>query len=320
MASAGTAPVQGVCGPFPAAELGFTLMHEHVLVANWAMRRCFPGYVDEDWLVRHATQELVAARERGVSSMVDLTPINLGRDIRLIRRVAEASGVRIVAATGFYWTEEPWMEAWETEQLAAYLIRDLEEGIEDTDVKAGVIKCATDRLGVTPLNEKLLRVAALAHRRTGALLSTHSSVQNRSGLAQQDVFEREGVDLTRVVIGHCGDTEDVAYLETLLRRGSTLGMDRFGVDIILPTKQRVDTIAELCRRGWARQLVLSHDAACHIDWFPRDMIRRTVPNWNYRHIPDDVIPALRERGVSEEDLRTMTVENPRRLFEPQGAY
>lgn len=314
------ATVQGVQGPLDTAELGFTLMHEHVLVANWAMRRCFPDYLDEDWLVRHATAELRSAAERGVRTMVDLTPINLGRDIGLIRRVAEASGVQIIAATGFYWVEEPWMEAWDVEQLASWLIRDIEEGIEGTPIRAGVIKCATDRLGVTPLNEKLLQVAAHAHRRTGVPISTHSSVENRSGLAQQDVFERAGVDLSRVVIGHCGDTEDVAYLEAILRRGSTIGMDRFGIDIILPTKQRVDTIAELCRRGWARQLVLSHDAACHIDWFPRDMIERTVPHWNYRHIPDDVIPALRERGVSEEDLRSMTVDTPRRYFEAQGGY
>jgi phosphotriesterase-related protein len=314
------ATVNGVLGPIDSADLGFTLMHEHVLVANQAMRRCFPDYVDEAWLVRHATEELRAAAERGVRSMVDLTPINLGRDAKLIRRVAEASGVQIVAATGFYWVEEPWMEAWQVEQLAAYLIRDIEEGMEGTNVRAGIIKCATDRLGVTPLNEKLLQVAAHAHRRTGVPISTHTSVENRSGLGQQEVFERAGVDLSRVVIGHCGDTEDLDYLEAILRRGSTIGMDRFGVDIILPTKQRVDTIVDLCRRGWAEQIVLSHDAACHIDWFPRDMIRRTVPNWHYRHIPDDVIPALRERGVSDEDLRRMTVDNPRRIFERQGSY
>jgi phosphotriesterase-related protein len=314
------AEIQGVLGPLDTSELGFTLMHEHVLVANQAMRRCFPDYVDEAWLVRHATEELRAAAERGVRSMVDLTPINLGRDAKLIRRVAEASGVQIVAATGFYWVEEPWMEAWQVEQLAAYLIRDIEEGMEGTNVRAGIIKCATDRLGVTPLNEKLLQVAAHAHRRTGVPISTHTSVENRSGLGQQEVFERAGVDLSRVVIGHCGDTEDLDYLEAILRRGSTIGMDRFGVDIILPTKQRVDTIVDLCRRGWAEQIVLSHDAACHIDWFPRDRIRRTVPNWHYRHIPDDVIPALRERGVSDEDLRRMTVDNPRRIFERQGSY
>lgn len=314
------ASAQGVLGPIDTGDLGFTLMHEHVLVASWAMRRCFPDYVDEGELLERAERELRSAMERGVRSVVDLTPINLGRDARLLREVARRTGVQLIAATGFYWTEEPWMEAWPAEALVEYLVRDLERGMEDTEARAGIIKCATDRLGVTELNRKLLQVAARAHRATGAPISTHSSVANRSGLAQQDVFEEEGVDLRRVVIGHCGDTEDVDYLEAILKRGSTIGMDRFGIDILLPTEQRVDTIAKLCERGWEGQMVLSHDAACHIDWFPRAMIERTVPNWNYRHIPDDVIPALREQGVSEAQIRRMTVDNPRRVFEGQEPY
>jgi len=314
------AQINAVLGPIDSDDLGFTLMHEHVLVANWAMRRCYPGYVDETWLLEHATRELRSAAERGVRSMVDLTPINLGRDIHLIREVSERSGVQIVAATGFYWIEEPWMEAWTAEQLAEYPIRDITRGIEDTDIKAGIIKCATDRLGLTDFNRKLLHVAALAHRATGVPISTHSSVENRSGLGQQDVFEEHGVDLRRVVIGHCGDTEDVSYLEEILKRGSTIGMDRFGIDIILPTKQRVDTIVELCKRGWAEQMVLSHDASCHIDWFPRELIAQSVPNWNFRHISDDVVPALLSCGVSQDQIDQMTLHNPARIFSQQGPY
>jgi phosphotriesterase-related protein len=314
------ATIQGVLGPIETEQLGFTLMHEHVLVADWSMRHCFPGYVDEEAVVAEAIRELRAAKERGVDTLVDLTPINLGRDIRVIRAVSEGAGVPIIAATGFYWNEEPWMEAWEVAKLADYLIREIEEGIEDTGIRAGIIKCATDRHGVTPLNEKLLSVAARAHRATGVPISTHTSVAHRTGPAQQDVFEREGVDLSRVVIGHCGDSEDIAYLEEILKRGSTIGMDRFGIDIILPTKQRVATIVELCNRGWSGQMVLSHDASCHIDWFPKEAIRQAVPRWNYRHISDDVIPALRESGVPDAQVHEMTVTNPRRIFARQGAY
>jgi len=97
-------------------------------------------------------------------------------------------------------------------------------------------------------------------------------------------------------------------------------MDRFGVDSILPTPERVATIAELCRRGWERQMVLSHDACCHIDWFSKEMVKQLAPRWSFRHIPDDVVPALRAEGVSDADIRTMTVDNPRRVFERQGAY
>jgi phosphotriesterase-related protein len=314
------ATVHGVLGPIDTAQLGFTLMHEHVLIANWAMRQSFPDYLDVRRCVAEAGEELAEARRHGVATIVDLTPINLGRDVHVMREVAERSGVQIVAATGFYWTEEPWMEAWDHDTLTRYLVRDITEGIQATGIRAGIIKCATDRHGVTDLNRKLLEVTARAHRRTGVPISTHTSVAHRTGLAQQDVFAAEGVDLSRVVIGHCGDSEDLDYLEQILRRGSTIGMDRFGIDVILPTKQRVATIVELSRRGFASQMVLSHDASCHIDFFPREMVKAAVPHWNFLHIPDDVVPALREAGVSAGDIEQMTVANPRRIFERQGAY
>jgi phosphotriesterase-related protein len=313
------ATISGVLGPIDTAELGFTLMHEHILIANWAMREGYRDYVDVRRVVNEASAALAKARERGVRTIVDLTTID-SRDVFVIREVAERSGVQIVAPTGWYWHEEPWMEAWDHDTLARYLVRDIEQGIQGTGVRAGIIKCATDRPGVTPLNKKLLEVSARAHRRTGVPISTHTSAAHKVGLDQQAVFAAEGVDLSRVVIGHCGDTEDLGYLEEILSKGSTIGMDRFGIDIILPTKNRVATIAELCKRGYAAQIVLSHDACSHIDWFPMEAIRKAAPKWNYLHVPEDVIPALRESGVPEAQIRQMTVENPRKLFERQGAY
>jgi phosphotriesterase-related protein len=308
------APVPGVLGPIDANNLGFTLMHEHILVCNWSMRIAVPDWIDRPSLVERAVAEVKAAKQRGVGTIVDLTPVNLGRDIHLIREVAERAEMQFVAATGFYWMEEPWMDAWEADRLVEWLLPDLERGIQGTDSKAGIIKCATDHLGLSDKNKKLLQVAARLHKASGAPISTHTSAHLKVGVGQQDVFESEGVDLRRVVIGHCGDTEDLDYLESILRRGSTIGMDRFGIDMILPTKQRVDVIGELCRRGFARQMVLSHDACCHIDWFPGDVVRTAAPNWNFRHISDDVVPALRAAGVSEPDLRAMTVDNPRRIL------
>ena len=313
------ATIQGVLGPIDTAELGFTLMHEHILIANWAMRQGYRDYVDVRRVVEEASAALAKARERGVRTIVDLTTID-SRDVFVIREVAERSGMQIVAPTGWYWHEEPWMEAWDHETLVRYLVRDVTQGIQGTGVRAGIIKCATDRPGVTALNKKLLEVSARAHRRTGVPISTHTSAAHRVGIDQQEVFAAEGVDLSRVVIGHCGDSTDIAYLEAILARGSFIGMDRFGVDIILPTPERVATIAELCRRGFSRQMVLSHDACCHIDWFPKEMIAHMAPRWNFRHIPDDVIPALKQAGVTETQLREMTVDNPRKIFERQGAY
>jgi phosphotriesterase-related protein len=298
--------VNGVLGPIDTADLGFTLMHEHVMVATPAMRQAFPDWIDRDAVVTNATTELRSAMERGVRTMVDLTPINLGRDITVIRDVAERTGAQMIAATGFYWTEEPWFQGWEVDRLVERLLPD--------------IKAATDHLGVTELNKKLLQVAARLHRATGVPISTHTDVHHHTGLGQQDVFAEEGVDMSRIVIGHCGDTEDVEHLEQILKRGSTIGMDRFGLDFMLPMEKRVSTITALCKRGWVKQMVLSHDACCHIDWFSKEMVRQLAPRWSFRHIHDDVIPALRADGVSDADIRTMTVDNPRRIFERQGAY
>ncbi len=309
------ATIQGVLGPIDTDRLGFTLMHEHILVVSWAMRQSLPGWFDREAHVEHAVREVASARERGVDTIVDLTPINLGRDIHVIREVAERAEMQVIAATGLYWTEEPWIAGWEIERLVEQLLPDLTDGIQGTTSRAGIIKCATDHLGVTETNRKLLELAARLHLESGVPISTHTSVAHRTGLAQQDVFEEAGVSLDRVVIGHCGDTEDLAHLEEILGRGSFIGMDRFGIDMILPTKQRVAVIAALCERGWSQQIVLSHDACCHIDWFPREAIAAAAPRWNFRHIPEDVIPALREAGVAEEAIRAMTVDNPRRYFE-----
>ncbi len=314
------AKVNGVLGPIDTQDLGFTLMHEHIMVANNAMLVNFSDWYDRDKHVPFAVAEVLAAKARGVNTIVDLTPVNLGRDISVIHEVAEKAEMQVIAATGFYWTEEPSLLNWPEDRLVELLLRDVEKGIQGTGIKAGIIKCATDHFGVTPFNEKLLRVTSRLHRATGLPISTHTSVQHEVGPRQQDIFEEEGVDLSRVVIGHCGDTEDVDHLEKILARGSTIGMDRFGVDVYLPMEKRVSTVAELCRRGRVGQMVLSHDACCHFDFYPADMIAGMTPRWNFRHISEDVIPALREEGVDEEQIRILTVDNPRRVFEGQGAY
>jgi phosphotriesterase-related protein len=315
--------VNGVLGPIEAEDLGFTLMHEHILIANWSMRQSFADWVDVEKVVAHAADELVKAREVGVRTVCDLTPINLGRDVHVIREVAARAGVNVIASTGLYYHQEPWLDAWPPEKLVDWLIRDIADGIQGTDAKAGLIKCATNEAGVTDFNKKLLQTAARLHRATGVPISTHTDVHCRAGLGQQDVFEEEGVDLSRVVIGHCGDSEDIDYLGEILDRGSVIGMDRFGLDMVLPTEKRVGVIAELCRAGRADQIVLSHDACCHIDFFPDmspELMAAMLPNWNFRHVPCDVVPALRKNGVTEEQIRAMTVDNPRRIFERQGAY
>ncbi len=316
------AKVNTVSGPVDTADLGFTLMHEHVFVLTEGLYAMFPHLWDAEARVAQATASLKEAKAHGVATIVDLTVLGLGRDVSRVREIARAAGMQVIVATGLYTYDElpHYFRSRSVEHLADAFVHDVEDGIQGTEIKAGILKCATDEKGLTSGVEKVLRAAAQAHRRTGIPISTHTHAGTKRGLDQQRIFREEGVDLGRVVIGHSGDSEDISYLEELMDAGSYIGMDRFGIESILSTDRRVAVIAKLCERGHADRMVLAHDAACYIDWYEQALVRQAAPKWNYLHIPDEVVPALRQAGVTDEQIKTMTVDNPRRIFDQQGAY
>lgn len=313
--------VNTVSGPIDTSDLGFTLMHEHIMVQSPGVKENFPVF-DRGAEIERAAQKLKDAMSRGVKTFVDLT-VGDWRDIPFVKEAVARSGAQVIVATGLYWEVAHFFRAQSgrsVEFIADLFVRDITDGIMNTGVQAGIIKCAADEPGVTHDVERVLRAAAKAHRATGVPISTHTHAASQVGLKQQDIFESEGVDLSRTVIGHSGDSEDIGYLTKLMERGSYIGMDRFGIDLFLPTDRRVATVAKLCEMGHADQMVLSHDAACYIDWVDPDLLPRALPNWHFNHVPDDVIPALKGAGVTEQQITTMTVDNPRRIFEKQGAY
>ncbi|OBG91658.1 phosphotriesterase [Mycobacterium sp. E136] len=315
-------------GPIDSADLGVTLMHEHVFIQSLDITTNYPEvWGDEAQREADAIVRLNELKSRGVDSIVDLTVIGMGRYIPRIERLAAQTDINIIVATGVYtYNDVPMFfhfsgpETPLGEPMVDMFVRDITTGIAGTNVKAAILKCATDEPGLTPGVERVLRAVAQAHRETGVPVSTHTHAATKRGLDQQRVFSEEGVDLSRVVIGHSGDSTDIDYLEQLIDAGSYIGMDRFGVDVFLGFEERVDTVARMCERGHADKMVLSHDASCFIDWLPEGMIPQTMPNWHYLHIHNDVIPALKERGVTDEQLTTMLVDNPRRIFEAQGGY
>ena len=314
--------VATVRGDIAPEQLGTTLMHEHVFVVNPDVAANFATVWDEEAGVANAIRRLNELHAAGVDTIVDLTVVGLGRCIPRVQRVAAATGVQIVVATGLYtFHDVPMYFAYrKTDAMTDCFVADIEDGIAGTGVRAGILKCATDAPGVTPGVERVLRAVARAHRRTGVPISTHTHAPTERGLDQQRIFREEGVDLSRVVIGHSGDTTDLRYLEAVAGAGSYLGMDRFGLDMLLGFDERVDTVAALCRRGLAGQIVLSHDAACHADAFADDVRERVAPNWHHLHITRDVVPALRARGVTDEQIHLMLLDNPRRIFSATGAY
>jgi len=324
------ATVQAVKGPIDTAQLGRTLMHEHVFVLSTESEQDYPGpWGDEEQRVADAVARLNELKAAGIDTIVDLTVVGLGRYIPRIQRVAAATGLNIVVATGLYtYNDVPHFFHFRgpntlmggPETMVDMFVKDITEGIAGTGVKAAILKCATDEPGLTPGVERVLRAVAKAHRATGVPISTHTHVQTRRGLDQQRIFSDEGVDLGRVVIGHTGDSTDIAYIEEIISNGSFVGMDRFGIDVLLPFEDRVKTVATLCERGHADKMVLSHDAACVNDWLDESALKTMTPRWNFLHISHDVLPALKERGVTDAQINQMLVENPRKVFEQQGAY
>ncbi|MFF3568580.1 phosphotriesterase family protein [Nocardia jiangxiensis] len=318
--------VQTVRGPVPAEQLGNTLMHEHVFVLGEEMRQNFPDFPDrwdDDVRVADAVEKLRQCASRGIATIVDPTVIGLGRYIPRIQRINEQVDINIIVATGIYtYNEVPFQFHYTgpgllfdtPEPMVELFVKDIREGIADTGVKAAFLKCAIEEPGLTPGVERVMRAVGQAHVETGAPITVHTNPHTGSGLVAQQVLAEEGVDLTKVVIGHSGDSTDLDYLCEIADAGSYLGMDRFGLDVLLPFEHRVGTVVELVRRGYADRMVLAHDAACFIDWLPAAGKAAALPNWIYTHISDDVLPALRERGVTDEQITTMLADNPRRYF------
>ncbi|HEY6598894.1 MAG TPA: hypothetical protein VIZ30_06260, partial [Pseudomonadales bacterium] len=256
--------VETARGPIETAKLGKVLMHEHVFIISTEIAQNYPeDWGDEDVRLADAVKRLNELKAAGIDTILDPTALGLGRYIPRIKRVADRIGLNIVVATGLYTFDvlPHYFNGRGDDIMTGMFVRDIREGIADTGIKAGVIKCATDAPGVTPGVERVLRCCARAHRETGVPITTHTHAATKRGLEQQKIFKEEGVDLSRVVIGHCGDSDDISYLEEIMANGSFIGMDRFGIDVLLPTERRVETVAKLCRRGYADRMVLSHDAA-----------------------------------------------------------
>ena len=322
------AQVQTVRGAVDTAELGTTLVHEHVFVLTADVQQNYPEeWGSEDERVADAVRKLTELAERGVRTIVDPTVVGLGRYIPRIQRVAEQVDLNIVVATGLYtYDDVPFFFSSRGPALNAVVgaevpdpmvdmfVQDIEEGIAGTGVKAGLLKCAIDHRGLTRGVERVMRAVAKAHRRTGVPITVHTHPGARTGPEVQRVLGEEGVDPRRVVLGHSGDTTDVDHLSELADAGFLLGFDRFGLHVATTFEDRAGTLVEMCRRGYAESIVLSQDAACYIDWIAPD-IMPLLADWTYTHIHDAVLPWIRERGVTDEQIETMLVTNPRRYFE-----
>ncbi|NMN96259.1 phosphotriesterase family protein [Antrihabitans stalactiti] len=314
-----TSTVETVRGPVATDTLGKTLMHEHVFVLTPDSQANWNTDWDEQARVADAVERLHALAATGISTIVDPTVDGLGRYLPRIKGIADqVPELNILVATGIYtYTDAPHYFEYrlgDPDPMTGLFVRDIREGIQGTGVKAALLKCAIDDKGLTAGVERVMRAVAQTNRETGTPIMVHTHPGSKTGLEVRRVLESEGVDSSRVQLAHSGDSTDADHLAELAEAGYLLGMDRFGIDIILPFEQRIDIVVEMCRRGYAASMVLSQDASCHIDWAAPEMLA-LLPNWTYFHVLRDVVPTLLERGVSDADIEAMLVGNPRRWFE-----
>ena len=248
------ASVQGVNGAIDADELGLTLIHEHFFSGDEAVTAQWPHVRDRDqeWTLALESAEAVKAHE--VKTVVEPTAMLLGRDVSTLQKLASETGLQIVACTGIYTYDHlpMFLTTRDADFIAGLYVHDIEQGMQGTEAKAAFLKCAADEPGINENVEKLHRAAARASLQTGAPIMAHSRPASNTGPGQVEILLEEGVAPEKIQIAHTGDTDDLGYIEGLLDKGVYIGMDRYGLDIFLPTDKRNATVHRVAGEGLRR--------------------------------------------------------------------
>ncbi|MBM4382470.1 MAG: phosphotriesterase [Deltaproteobacteria bacterium] len=321
-----SATIQTVTGRIRPEQLGRTLMHEHVLVG-------YPG-VEVDWIrpgmsrsemLARAADKIEEMKAEGIAAMIDPCPVDLGRDIELIAEVSQRAKFPIVAATGLYHEHEGGSPHWKSRAafagpqenaMAELFIKELTEGVGRSGIKPGIIKVATSAGVITEYEKTTLRAAAKASIATNTPITSHTD-RGTMGPEQQQFLKDLGVPAHRIVVGHCCGTSDTDYHMQIVRGGSYLGFDRFGLDVVHPDKERVASLLRLIRNGAASRVVVSHDSVWCWKGDPIGnpaALAQMEQVWTPSHFTRHIVPQLLEGGATKADIDTLLVHNPRRYF------
>jgi phosphotriesterase-related protein len=318
------ATVETVRGPVDVDDLGSTLMHEHIFVldpeaiANYGSA-WGPMLWDEEVRVADAIAKLRAVSEAGIGTLVDPTVVGLGRFVPRIQRINAEVDLNIVVATGLYaFMELPQFFRYRSaDQLAELFVRDIRDGIEDTGVRAAFLKCAVEEHGLVGDVPTIVAAIAAASIDTGAPIMVHTNSAARSGLLAVEALAEDGVDLSRVVIAHVGDSNDLGYIREIAASGVFLGCDRFGIEHFNPLERRIETLLALVAEGYADRIHLGHDAACFYDFMVGDE-KFADEKPDYLLVHRVVLPRLLEAGVTEDQIEAMTTGSAKRFFDHGG--
>jgi phosphotriesterase-related protein len=317
-----SATVPTVRGEVAAQDLGTSLLHEHVFIASpegianhnhtWGA-----PWWDEEERVAAAIRDLRELRDLGVRTIVDPTAFGLGRNVHRLQRVNAEVDLNIVVCTGLYaFIEVPaYLKYREAPDLASIFRRDIEVGIDDTGVKAAFLKCAIEAYGVIGDLPLILDAIALAAVETGRPVMVHTNAEAQTGRLALTELTRRGVDPTRIVVAHAGDSNDMDYLRELGDSGAMLGFDRFNIPSFNPDEDRIETLLKLLGEGYINRIHLSHDAATFNDFMQHNpgFVDADI---SYTHIHRRILPVLRERGVTDAQIDEMLATNARRFLAP----
>ena len=322
------ATVNTVLGTISPDDMGVTLPHEHLCFG-------YPGWegdttvapLDAEAIVENGVKVFEGLKALGLGTYVDATTNDCGRQPEILREVSRRTGVHIVCSTGYYYEEEGAPVYWKfratlgdiSGELHELFLKEVTEGIRDTGIRAGVIKVGSSKGEITDYEKLLFQTAAKIQAETGVPIITHTQ-EGTMGPEQAKLLIGAGADPKRIQIGHMSDNLDIEYQIATLEQGVFVAWDRMGLQGIVGCpmdEQRYDVLAELIRRGYAGQIMLSHDFI--INWLGRPLVLPEpllplLANWNPAHLFQNIIPALKARGVTDEQIHTITVENPRRLF------
>lgn len=310
--------INSVLGPVDTANLGTTLMHEHILSSSIGIPQNYPEVLERGYL-RHIIDGLKRTKSGGIDTVVDATTLDLGRDVTMLAKVSNLTGVNIIACTGWWLEKTRFLYGVSVANLSHGFVREIKEGIAGTNIKAGILKGASDKAGVLPEEEKVLRAVAQAHHETGVPIMLHSYAPGQVGRRQIAIMKEEGVPLSRVKMDHSNDTTDLEYLFWMLEQGCYLGLDRYPGEGTSPLA-RTKTLKALIDAGYKDRLCISHDwsLARYMDKNLRTGTRQKRKKLNphdYLYIKNVVFPQLREMGVSDNIIDRLLVDGPRKFFE-----
>ncbi len=309
------AMLQTIKGLVSTESLGLMLPHEHLFVDLRGPFAPHYGEAEPEAVAHLMKPYLDAAQAAGVTAFVDCAPVGVGRNIEVLKYLADITPIHIIAPTGTYkdgFIPNDWLDI-SAGTLAEYWIRDLTEGIGDSGIQAGFIKIAMSDDGPRPIEVRSLKAAAIASKATGAVVGSHT-IGGKAALAELDILEAAGHDLTRFIWIHAHTEPDVNVHLEAARRGAWVEFDAIGADKWFPEQDKlVDFTLHLMEAGYGAQILLSHDAGWYDVGSPEgkpqpDGVR------GYTALVDRFIPALRARGVSEAEIRQLTVTNPARAF------